>query len=308
MKEVVRKSKYGNPRIRQQQRRALAVKMLKLFLAAGAGAMICFFFHFLRVNSMPGEPADGAVAAAKEYTDSITLRAIPSCSLEEEAAAKLKHLNLASEKGEIIITNLESVLTEEDLEKESKDAVKASPKQVELLHKGGINAVNLANSHSKGYGEEGYLDTVHHLTKSGITSFGYDRVTVKEVRGIKIAFTGIDAADGIPGSREAIKKNILAGRNMDAQLVILCINWGADNTEEQQRELGHAAIEEGADLVLGYHSEDLQEIENYKGKYIAYSLDHIRETETLEQTFIFQKGELESCSEAKIISRSAVQS
>ncbi len=60
--------------------------------------------------------------------------------------------------------------------------------------------------------------------------------------------------------------------------------------EEQQRELGHAAIEEGADLVLGYHSEDLQEIENYKGKYIAYSLDHIRETETLEQTFISKRG------------------
>ncbi len=33
---------------------------------------------------------------------------------------------------------------------------------------------------------------------------------------------------------------------MEAQLIILCINWGADNTEEQQRELGHAAIEEGA--------------------------------------------------------------
>ncbi len=105
----------------------------------------------------------------------------------------MKHLKTASEKGEITITNLESVLTEEDLEKKVKDAVKAYPKQVELLHDSGINAVNLANSHSKDYGEEGYLDTVHHLTKAGITSFGYDRVTVKEVRGIKIAFTGIDA-------------------------------------------------------------------------------------------------------------------
>lgn len=308
MKEVIRKSKYTNPRIRQQRRRALLLKAGRLCLVAGTAGIICLFFHFLRINSLPADAMETGAGAVQEYTDTITLHAIGSCSLQEEDTDALEHLKTEVGKGEITIANLESVLTEEELEKQAKDATKADPDQLELLHDSGINAVNLANSHSKDYGEEGYLDTVHYLTKAGITSFGYDRVTVKEVRGIKIAFTGIDASAGADASQETIKKNILAGKNMEAKLIILCINWGADTIEEEQRELGHAAVEQGADLVLGYHSEEIREIENYKGKYIAYSLDHIREKEVLEQTFTFGKGELESCSEARVVSRSAAQS
>ena len=39
-----------------------------------------------------------------------------------------------------------------------------------------------------------------------------------------------------------------------------------------QVELGHQAIDWGADLVLGHHPHVLQEIEVYKGRLIAYSL------------------------------------
>ncbi len=36
--------------------------------------------------------------------------------------------------------------------------------------------------------------------------------------------------------------------------------------------LGHAAVDAGADLVLGHHSHRINPIECYNGKYIVYSL------------------------------------
>ena len=36
--------------------------------------------------------------------------------------------------------------------------------------------------------------------------------------------------------------------------------------------ISHAAIDAGADLVIGHHPHVIQEIEIYKGKYITYSL------------------------------------
>ena len=39
-----------------------------------------------------------------------------------------------------------------------------------------------------------------------------------------------------------------------------------------QRNLGRAAINAGADLVVGHHSHVVGGVEKYKGKYIVYGL------------------------------------
>jgi len=41
---------------------------------------------------------------------------------------------------------------------------------------------------------------------------------------------------------------------------------------ERQVPLGRATIDAGADLVIGHHSHRINPIEEYKGKYICYSL------------------------------------
>ena len=66
--------------------------------------------------------------------------------------------------------------------------------------------------------------------------------------------------------------------------------------------LGHAAIDNGADLVVGHHSHVLQGIEKYRGKNIAYSLGNFcfggntapadMDTIIYQQTFTFKDGEL----------------
>src|SRR5262249_39690255 len=41
-----------------------------------------------------------------------------------------------------------------------------------------------------------------------------------------------------------------------------------------QREVGHAAIDAGADLIIGHHPHILKAIEVYQGKAIFYSIGH----------------------------------
>jgi poly-gamma-glutamate synthesis protein (capsule biosynthesis protein) len=56
---------------------------------------------------------------------------------------------------------------------------------------------------------------------------------------------------------------------------VVSLHAGTEYQEEPtalQRELAHAAVDAGADLVLGHHPHVLQGIERYKGALIAYSL------------------------------------
>ena len=62
----------------------------------------------------------------------------------------------------------------------------------------------------------------------------------------------------------------------EADVVVVSMHWGIHFTEaevaEYQFEYAHAAIDAGADLILGHHAHILKPIEVYKGKVIFYSL------------------------------------
>jgi poly-gamma-glutamate capsule biosynthesis protein CapA/YwtB (metallophosphatase superfamily) len=60
-----------------------------------------------------------------------------------------------------------------------------------------------------------------------------------------------------------------------ADIVVACFHWGVHFTHDlamYQPEVGYAAIEAGADLVLGTHPHCLQAVDIYRGKAIYYSL------------------------------------
>lgn len=72
-----------------------------------------------------------------------------------------------------------------------------------------------------------------------------------------------------------VKADIAAAREL-ADIVICSFHWGIsggyEKLTEYQVELGHHAVDCGADLVFGHHPHLLQGIEFYKGKPIYYSL------------------------------------
>jgi poly-gamma-glutamate synthesis protein (capsule biosynthesis protein) len=74
---------------------------------------------------------------------------------------------------------------------------------------------------------------------------------------------------------EAMVADIRNARSQ-ADVVLLSIHWGVHFLPaviaDYQREAGHAAIEAGADAILGHHAHILKGVEVYKGKPIFYSL------------------------------------
>ena len=103
-------------------------------------------------------------------------------------------------------------------------------------------------------------------------------------------------------------------RNKGADVVIACCHWGIEKVNypnDYQKNLGHALIDKGADLVVGNHPHVLQGMEEYKGKIIIYSLGNFsfganrnpadKDTAVYQQTFTFVDGVLQSDIAAKII-------
>jgi poly-gamma-glutamate synthesis protein (capsule biosynthesis protein) len=64
----------------------------------------------------------------------------------------------------------------------------------------------------------------------------------------------------------------------EADVVVVSMHWGDSRLPvvltDYEIELGHAAIDSGADVVLGHHHHFLKAIEFYRGKPIFYGMGH----------------------------------
>ena len=218
------------------------------------------------------------------------------------------------EADDLTIVNFEGTLTDSTTREDKQFAFKADKSYAEILTDGFVEAANLANNHSKDYGEQSYNDTMDALDKAGITNFGYDRVAIKKVKGIKVGLVGTYVlADGL-GVKDSMEKNIQDLKDEGAQVIIASFHWGEEKAEypnDVQVELAHAAIDAGADLVLGHHPHVLQGIEQYKGKNIVYSLGNFcfggnmypsdMDTMIFQQTFTLKGGKLQEDNVTNII-------
>lgn len=178
-------------------------------------------------------------------------------------------------KDDLTIANFEGTLTESTEREDKQFAFKAPASYANILTAGSVEAVNTANNHSHDYGEESFNDTLKALDTANILHFGYDETAVTEVKGVKIGLVGIYELNDHLGREEQLKQNIAKVKQDGAQLIVVIFHWGNEKEEvpdENQKTLGHLAIDEGADLVCGHHPHVLQGIEEYKGKNIVYSL------------------------------------
>ena len=140
----------------------------------------------------------------------------------------------------------------------------------------------LANNHIFDYGEEGFIDTKVNLEKEKVRCFGenLNTVSVYELNNIKFSLLGyyIQAfckQEEILKKSKQLENDIKTAREKGAKRVIVSFHFGNEhypNSSLQQREIARIAIDIGADLVIGHHTHCIQEKENYKGKWIYYSL------------------------------------
>ena len=217
----------------------------------------------------------------------------------------LQNVKSIFEADDLTIVNMEGTLTEETARQDKTYAFKGPAEYTQILTDGDVEAANLANNHSHDYGDQSYTDTIAALDSAGITNFGYDRTAVMDVNGVKVGLIGTyELADGM-GCEDEMIANIKAVEEQGAQIVIVSFHWGMERENyptENQVNLAHSAIDNGADLVLGHHPHVLEGIEVYNGKNIVYSLGNFcfggnsnpsdKDTMIFQQTFTIQNGEL----------------
>lgn len=218
------------------------------------------------------------------------------------------------EEDDLTIVNLEGPLTESGERAEKQFSFRGDPSYVQILSGSSVEACNLANNHSRDYGDQGYQDTITNAEQAGIITFGYDRTAVFEKNGIRVGLAGIyELAEGL-GCQEDMSAAIQSLKSEGADLVIVSFHWGTEKDnypDDIQKTLAHAAVDQGADLVIGHHPHVLQGIEKYQGKYIVYSLGNFcfggnknpsdKDTMIFQQTFTLENGDEVGKDEIKII-------
>ncbi len=187
----------------------------------------------------------------------------------------MKNVRPIFEADDLTVVNMEGTLTEEMIREPKEFAFRADPEYVKILSNSSVEAANLANNHSHDYGEQSYLDTKKILEENHIRTFGYDDVAMLDVKGVKIGIYGIYELDDHLERIPQMKNNIQKLKDMKADVIIGIFHWSNEleiTPDENAMTLGHLAIDEGTDLIVGHHPHVIQGIEEYKGKNIVYSL------------------------------------
>ncbi|MDO4548277.1 MAG: CapA family protein [Clostridia bacterium] len=176
------------------------------------------------------------------------------------------------EQDDLTIGNLEGPLTTAKTHRKGRQFIfKGKPEYAQVLSLGSVEAVTIANNHSRDFLGRGQKDTQNALNEHGITWFGYGKTAIYEVKGVKIGLIGLTEWDNSAAQlRQAVKKI-----NESCDMVIVQFHWGREGKGQptkKQKRLGHAAIDAGADAVFGHHPHVVGGIEIYNGRTIAYSL------------------------------------
>lgn len=215
------------------------------------------------------------------------------------------------EKDDLTMVNLEGTLTTRGERQDKTFAFRGAPEYVSILTAGSVEAVTLANNHSQDYGEISLTDTKDALDEAGIWWVENLNTLVKEVNGVKVGMIGLydlnySAPEILPKAMEQVKKD-------GAELIVVQVHWGIEGEGvpvARQREVAYAAIDAGADLVIGHHPHVIQGLEEYKDKMIIYSLGNFcfggnqnpsdKDAMIYQETFTVENGKVLPDSEWKV--------
>lgn len=196
---------------------------------------------------------------------------------------------------EITVVNLESCLTNATLGASKAYTLKAKPSYVDVLTKAGVDVVTHANNHTTDFMARGIRDT-RAAVGGANTNMAYVSGAVtatKNVNGIKVGFCATNQTSTT--STATLLRAIKMLKSQRCHVIVASIHWGREfvyPANASQRRIGRAAVNAGADLVLGHHSHVVSGIEKYRGKYIVYGLGTLSSALVTPEdmdTFLFQQ-------------------
>ena len=169
----------------------------------------------------------------------------------------------------------------------------ADPKLIKGLADAGIDYVGTANNHIGDAGRAGILQTIANLAADGIATSGSGKnvaeahkAALLEAGGVTVGILAYDTIAKYYGagpakagsailSAKAVRADVRAARTAGADVVIVFPHWGTEYDPtpfKGQQALARAAIDAGADMVIGNHAHWAGAMETYEGKPIWYAL------------------------------------
>ncbi|MGH7902690.1 MAG: CapA family protein [Candidatus Dormibacteraceae bacterium] len=143
----------------------------------------------------------------------------------------------------------------------------------------GVNVANLGNEHIHNYGDRGVNATLQLLASHSINYSGLGHTAYIDVRGLTFALLGFNAVEATVDTAEMARE--IAAARARAGVVVVQFHWGREYDRQPAAApgvapqdpvmLGHLAIDDGADLVIGNHQHWYEGVEVYKGHLITYA-------------------------------------
>ncbi|MCE7883379.1 MAG: CapA family protein [Actinobacteria bacterium ATB1] len=159
------------------------------------------------------------------------------------------------------------------------------PEYAAVYRDAGFDIVNLANNHTMDRGREGVDSTRTALDSVGIRYAGLPETVARvEVDGTSVAALGFSHYRGSETSTDLTTvRSAVANAEGESDLVVVFFHGGLEGPQGARIStssdpgvdvvaFAHAAVEAGADLVLGSGPHVLRGIEFHQGRLIAYSL------------------------------------
>ena len=163
-----------------------------------------------------------------------------------------------------------------------------------ILRQAGIDGVTLGNNHVLDAGVSGLEETLVHLDDTGISHAGAGMslddarepmiFDLGETRMGVLSYHGVPsyewswATEAVPGTApllERVMREDVERLRRRVDLVAVMPHWGKEyvaTPEPGQVEFAHAAVDAGADMVIGGHAHWPKGIEVYRGKPIYYGV------------------------------------
>lgn len=278
----------------------------------------------VRVSEAPATDVAITLSAAGDTTlgkdpKQAYSRSLPAYYKRYGAAYFFKKVAPIFAKDDLSIINFEGTLTNTNTPMKKAFTFKGPSSYMKILKAGHIDVCSFANNHCQDYGKQSYQDTIKAFKAYQMTYASFEHVGIKKIKGIKIGFVSVDFNTSMPfGSMSYAKKLVRNGikslKAQKAKAIVVSMHGGIEGTHlltSLQKELGHYAVDQGANLVLGHHPHVLQGVERYKNTYIAYSLGNFcfggntnpqdKETMILQKTFHFKNGRLIKDKQLKVI-------
>jgi poly-gamma-glutamate synthesis protein (capsule biosynthesis protein) len=262
---------------------------------------VAFVFSYLPSNVILGENSlqPGGDVSITVTGDVLFGRKMPSVLSSGESPYRF--VSSVINSSNILLVNFENPATNSGSAVKGDVPLKCSPEYVPLV-KGSNNTVcALANNHAFDYGIDGMNDTINTLNQANITHIGAGNNLANASAPATIHTNGrtitilnyMDSDNFKEYSQEVMPKatnnssgysaynetlaaqEIKSAKENGSDYVIIFMHYGNEYSRtpnEEQVNISHQCIDNGADIVLGSHTHVTQGVEIYKDKPIFYNL------------------------------------